>query len=152
MKLERDYIKNGKYILGKASLGDCEITWELYKNKRGKICFSMQAAEWDKRHYDYDRCGQCVEYIAGLFPKDKKAQRMMEIWKRYHLNDMRAGTPKQEDYLREKELQGWEYKSYKNACETLKAAGLYEDNGYKYGHAWNYEEIPEEIIKEIMAW
>lgn len=40
---------------------------------------------------------------------------------------------------------------YTKVCEALKAVNLYEDNGYKYGHSWLVEPIPEEVITEIIS-
>ena len=74
------------------------------------------------------------------------------IWKRWHLNDMRAGSPKQEEYLRELERRG-ESLDYAKACEALKDAGIYEDEDcihegrpYRYGSGWLKEEIPAWVL------
>lgn len=71
----------------------------------------------------------------------------LDVWKRWHLNDMRAGSPKQEAYLRE-HGRG---KDYAENCAILQEAGLYEDNGYKYGHAWNFEQVPDDVLDWILA-
>lgn len=77
-------------------------------------------------------------------PKDKVA-RLVEIWKTYHLNDLHAGTKKQEEFIK-KMLPNYEYS---NACVILKEAGIYEDRGYKYGHGWLYAPIPDDIIEFV---
>ena len=67
---------------------------------------------------------------------------------------MNAGTPRQTKYL---ESLG-KYKSYEWACEELEKANLLHDkkfnypnqkNGYRYGSAWLYREIPDQDIKII---
>ena len=97
--------------------------------------------------------GQCIDEIASLFPKDKKVQLIHEIWKRWHLNDLRAGTPKQLKYLegwrKANGVTGWDYDE---ACAALKEADLYEDEGVKYGHQWLYEPIPDDVLAIIKSW
>lgn len=79
--------------------------------------------------------------------------KFLDTWDRWHLNDMRAGSPAQEQWLRENPLPKESYaypKSYFDvAGEALKNAGLNPDpaNGYKYGHAWNFEQVPTEVIE-----
>src|SRR5688500_14965344 len=47
------------------------------------------------------------------------------IWKRWHLNDMRAGSKVQEDYLRENPIPATGLTSYyQRAVDALNAAGL----------------------------
>lgn len=75
--------------------------------------------------------------------------KIQSIWKRWHLNDMRAGTPKQEDFIREWKLTH-KY-DYTKACEALAEVGLLYDNGYKYGSSWLKEELPAEIIKYLFT-
>lgn len=56
---------------------------------------------------------------------------------------MRAGTPKQMRALKCKKLD------YLNAVNYLEELDLEIDDGYSYGSAWLFEEIPNEIINEI---
>lgn len=94
---------------------------------------------------------QCFDRIVTAYrdrvPKDKLADfdHLYRLWCDYHLNDMTAGTKKQEDFLHQN-IQRGEYK-YENACDLLKSANLYEDNGYKYGHDWLCRAIPSEDIE-----
>jgi len=74
-----------------------------------------------------------------------KAFQFVEYWKEWHLNDMTAGTPKPEAFIKESEKTN-KY-DYTLACEALKKANLYDDNGYKYGTAWLSKEIPDNVIK-----
>ena len=75
--------------------------------------------------------------------------KIYSIWKRWHLNDMRAGTPRQERIIRR-----WEKMhkyDYTEACKVLENHGLLYDDGYKYGSAWLFEEVPEMIIKWLFC-
>lgn len=157
--------KENKYYLGKCdgygrgrAYCDAYITWTFDGKK-----FSMCAEVWRPSKSDIIMGGQCVGEVAAMFPKDKKAQRMVEIWKRWHLNDMKAGSPAQEMWLRENPIDPVEYTypkdHYTVASTKLEAAGLNPDpdylhNGepYKYGHAWLKEEIPAEVAAEIKSW
>ena len=152
-----------KYYLGKCDYNqsgrkNCKafITWEL-KDKGKGFVFTMCAEIWNPQETDLYCGGQCVDKVAAYFPNDEKAQRMTEIWKRWHLNDMKAGSAVQEQWLKDNPIDPAEYaypKSYyKVASEKLFEAGLNPDaDGYQYGHAWKFEAIPQEIIAEIQSW
>lgn len=75
--------------------------------------------------------------------------KVQSIWNRWHLNDLRAGTPKQEEFIREWKLS--HRYDYAKACEALEEAGLLYDNGYKYGSSWLKEELPTEVIKYLFS-
>lgn len=95
-------------------------------------------------------CGQCIDALDGLFDlspgvTDAWIAQTKMIWKRWHLNDMRAGVPVQEDFIRELKASGWKY-DYTDACQKLKAANLFEVDGYRYGYAWVKEALPQYVI------
>lgn len=89
-----------------------------------------------------------------------------DLWSKYHLNNMHAGTPEQEKALEEWKAQGNIY-DYEKAYDYLKSIGLYEvpistidkdvnpqfidcEKGtYKYGYGWLKERIPEEDVQRI---
>jgi len=73
--------------------------------------------------------------------------KFLEIWDRWHLNDMKAGTVKQEDYLRSLTFPGGDH--YTWALQVLGDAGLNPDPDtfdYQYGSRWLKEEVPESVI------
>lgn len=72
--------------------------------------------------------------------------KLREYWERWHLNDTNAGTPKQEAAVRAWKAAGNKY-DYKDACNYLKTIDLYEDDGYRYGSKWLFEEVPQEVIR-----
>lgn len=128
------------------------ITWNLENGE-----FSMCAEIWDPRKTDIYCGGQCVDEVAGMFPHDVKAQRMLAIWKRWHLNKMKAGSPAQEQFLREHPVKAvYPESHYTKASQALAEAGLNPDpsfrNGYKYGSEWVHEELPADVIAEIQSW
>lgn len=102
-------------------------------------------------------CGQIVDDRCGIVElTDRWTWEMVDdlcaIWKRWHLNDMRAGTPAQEACLRDTKASDvgdrWVW-----ANETLATAGLNPDpsNGYRYGSAWLHEGIPEEVMIRLLG-
>src|ERR1019366_10619281 len=74
------------------------------------------------------------------------------VWSKWHLNDMKAGSKVQEDYLENnpvpKEAYAFPKSQYVVVGDVLAAAGLNPDpDGYKYGHAWKRQEVPEDVIE-----
>jgi hypothetical protein len=127
-----------------------EIEWSLTDDN----VFSMSGTIWNHRETDCYCAGQILETIVVFFPHDRKVQRMVEIWREYHLNDMQAGSPKQMECLKDTNLN-----EYSQMIEYLKREGLQPDlsyirNGkpYSYGSAWLKKEIPQNIIDEIKSW
>lgn len=59
----------------------------------------------------------------------------LEFWNTWHLNDMQAGTLAQIEHLGRHKFPGYPLNHYEWACDTLRAAGLNPDNGYRYGSA-----------------
>lgn len=105
----------------------------------------------------YGACGQIQDELDRLVPgKDWNAEdvsKFQKIWKRWHLNELNGGSPKQEAFLRELDAKN-EGIGYQQACEALKEAGIYEDadfiykgKPYRYGSAWLKEEVPVEVLE-----
>lgn len=106
-------------------------------------------------------CGQIVMHMPATLKTEtitykkgwsrKSVLRLIDLWEAWHLNDMRAGTPKQE-----KSIKDWLTNSgdtvrytYESACEYLKTIGIYNDNGYIYGTKWLKEEVPVSVLQEL---
>lgn len=77
------------------------------------------------------------------------------IWERWHLNDMRAGSPAQEEHLRVLKARGEKppagVSHYEWACRKLALQGLHPDRdwtdgGYRYGSRWLCESVPDEVL------
>lgn len=101
-------------------------------------------------------CGQIANDLSddSLIPADgfeySDILKIQSIWKRWHLNNVRAGTPKQEAFIREWRLSN-KYSSYDEACKALNEADLLIDNGYRYGTSWLKEKVPTEVIKYLFS-
>jgi len=96
--------------------------------------------------------------------------KILEIWERWHLNAMCAGTDRQREALKD-----CASKLYDKQCKHLEGRGLLVDDrrelppdtrgdawsagynigvdrrpvGYKYGTAWLVEELPQEVLREL---
>ena len=86
-------------------------------------------------------CGQINGYLESLDHKDYRLcsgwseemyRKLLDIWKRWHLNDIRAGCSHQRE-------MGW------NRDEHLgKPCPIC---GYKYGCGWIFEPVPDEVVE-----
>lgn len=117
---------------------------------------------WNSKKTDIVYGGQCLDTIAE-YVHDPFFEEIHGLWKKYHLNGMHAGTPEQEEAVKEwREKTGNNGFAYDEICEMLKEKGLYEVNftgvttgkvynnePYKYGHSWVVEQIPEDVLKRI---
>lgn len=82
--------------------------------------------------------GQIRERIMEEFKDYKKIVRICEVWERWHLNNLHAGCVHQREFEKEP------YEKHKGChCDIC---------NYTYGHDWQFEEIPQEIIDEIQRW
>lgn len=94
--------------------------------------------------------GQVYEHIMDGTPLPpftrKDCFRLKQIWQRWHLNYMRAGTPKQEEVVR-KWRSTIENPNYEKTCKMLESLGLLTDGGYKYGSKWLKEEVPLDVLE-----
>ena len=116
------------------------------------------------------------------------AEETYEVWKRWHLNGMTAGSPAQEQWKRDNVFPGYPTDHYEWVKAGLAAAGLDPDPNYlvpsegtkmvpygfgfgkcktqhhacqfekpgdmvpyKYGHAWLYEALPDDVLEFIHA-
>ena len=127
---------------------DCEVvvTIEL-KESEGKSVFTASGDIWQPDHTDILCGGQCLDTIAEYI-KDPKFNEIYRLWKLYHLNDMHAGTPKQEAAVADWVAKGNRY-DYYTVCNYLELIDLLVDDGYKYGTSWLYEAIPDDDLNKI---
>ena len=87
----------------------------------------------------------CSQYGQGKFiPKNDAQQRLLDMWDKWHLNDMKAGTPKQNALV--DKINPY---SYEKAREVLATANLLIDNGHEYGKSWLIEQLPKDIEQQI---
>ena len=84
--------KENKTYIGTTGNGErAFITWSLVDGK-----FSASGEVWNASGSDIIHGGQCIDSIAAEFPESAQAQAINKVWAKWHLNDMRAGTPRQE--------------------------------------------------------
>ena len=134
-----------------------ELDVTLQKEKEGLV-LTISGRVWNPNRSDITSGGQCLDYIKENLPQNDTFDFLYDMWKKYHLNDMHAGTPAQEAALRkayeEGKLPGIGANHYKECCDYLKTLNLYEVNidgsPYKYGHSWLFEEIPLEDVARIV--
>lgn len=141
-----------------------EIT--IKSGKYGPV-LSMTGYIHDPFTRDHAICGQCLDTILEQFPTDTTLIRLVHFWRKYHLNDMNAGTIRQTEAIEAWKQLGNAY-DYGKACEYLKSIDLYEDKqpdfdinagfpdevlqgkrGYKYGEAWLYYPVSEADMKDL---
>ena len=115
-------------------------------------------------------CGQINDTIVEHIERDefnkfaagwdkKSILHFIEVWKEWHLNGMKAGNAKQEAFVKKYiEEHPMERHTYTNICKVLEEHNLFEDkddiyNGkpYKYGNAWRYVALPEEVIEYVKS-
>jgi hypothetical protein len=140
------------------------ITYKIDKNRKaeieitltddGRFSVSGTLYEYDRNkcRWECDMCGQCLDSLSELIA-DPVFMQIYWLWKRYHLNDLHAGTPVQEYALEHSPNGSLREADYTHRCEYLKSIGLYEVGGYKYGHGWLSESIEPhdlELIKSIV--
>ena len=106
----------------------------------------------------YGGWGQIM--LSPLHPADgwesSDVTRLTDIWTRWHLNTMTAGSPDQEQWIREHraEFPGYPTDHYKWTCDGLADAGLNPDcghDGYCYGSAWLTEDVPADVLDYLHA-
>ena len=80
-------------------------------------------------------CGQVVDELTDIIPvapwTRESITELVSVWRKWHLNDMRAGCEHQRSL-------GWDNSKLSEPCPTC---------GYKYGTAWLREELPATVIE-----
>ena len=91
-----------------------------------------------------DSFGQNLDEIYRLNSDNYFFRRIYKYWKKYHLNDLRAGTQQQT-----KILKNCKSTDYDDRCKFLKEHDMYVDRGYTYGSKWLTQIIPDNVVSEI---
>lgn len=104
----------------------------------GLTYYANKDGSRDRRYSDCVSGGQNIDDLRKV--KNSRAQRLAELWDRWHLNGMRAHCAHMVDVL---PFLRPDYDSRKHlTCP---------ESGYQYGRAWLYEPIPAEIVAELRA-
>ena len=108
----------------------------LKRKSDGNLCFT--ASGYYGKGSRCQMAGQCIDELMNLVTErdGKLCETSMLIlanWKRYHLNDLRAGCEHQEHAKR----------TFKKSYEIGDVCTVC---GNKYGHSWHTEILPEELL------
>lgn len=161
---------------GDRKVNAVEVTVELKENEQGIKTFRASANVWNSTKTDIVAGGQCLDELNKYksLRDDKEFSLIYEMWQKYHLNDLHAGTERQEDALKqavaEGKLEKYGANNYEETCNYLQSIGLLEDNEYlvpkkqedgsvkevpyKYGTGWITQEIPSsdlELIETLIS-
>lgn len=92
--------------------------------------------------------GQCKDEIRCFVKDDKNRNlgKILKLWDNWHLNDLNAGTSRQEECLK-----ACESTDYDKRCEFLESKNLLVDRGYRFGTQWLVSDLPSEVKDEIMS-
>lgn len=113
-------------------------------------CFSCSGGLIQDNEHVF--CGQCLDSLTPILVGNHLFEVLYDLWKKYHLNDMHPGTPKQESALRKAHIANWA-SEYDTCCKYLDSVNLLVDDGYKFGSSWLKEEIPDNdlyLIKDLI--
>jgi len=132
-----------------------------FKDKDRNLCKIEIELENEKFSMSGETRGSMGQCYDSIKPKNEAQKELLSFWKRYHLNDMKAGTPEQEKALDSKKFQKiWEKAKkegkshYDIACDYLKKLNLYEvdheGKKYRYGTAWLKEKLPYDLWNEVI--
>lgn len=115
-----------------------------FKDKEGNLAtieISLNEGRFSMSGQHGGGCGQCQDSIK---PKNEAQKKLIDIWEKYHLNDIHAGTKKQE-----KAIEKCKSKDYNTQIKFLKSQKLYIDEGYKYGSGWLTRGLPKGLWHEV---
>lgn len=99
-------------------------------------------------------CGQILDSLQGKSVKlapgwnDAMLGKFLRVWDRWHLNNLRAGSAAQEQWLRENPVPA-DYTAQLAALTKVKLSP--DAAGYVYGTAWNTEPLPQEVFKFLAS-
>ena len=86
------------------------------------------------RNRSFQTGGQCIDDIAALYSDNDAVVRLCQLWRRWHLNNMRPGCEHQRASERVYEVS--------EPCEVC---------DYRYGSAWLHEDMPAEALAEVQS-
>jgi hypothetical protein len=103
----------------------------------------------------YDTIADVVDIMEFEPGFDKKSVlEIVQIWRDYHLNDLKAGTKLQTETINEafeKSGKSYDYDLVDKILEHSKHGDIRVDNGYSYGSKWLLEELPKGLVFKLKA-
>jgi len=127
------------------------IDIRLRKEKSKGLCLAISGEIMNPKLTDCIMAGQIRKELEEAYREGKldlslrlnrdKFQELMVIWKRWHLNDLRAGCTHQREIIRESGYDDCSYEEIKKTeffvCPVC---------GYEYGSKWLLEELPPVVV------
>lgn len=101
----------------------------------------IMASMYDRRRFETG--GQIYD---SFIPQTEAQKHLVDFWKKHHLNDLKAGTKKQMDAIKDSPNKG----DFDATCAYLKSIDLYEDRGYRYGSGWLCTTFPREEFNQLI--
>ena len=139
---------------GNEKINAVRLDIELRNADTDKPTFSVCGFVWNSRHTDCVAGGQCIDSIKRYFKNDRLYNLIADLWSKYHLNDMNAGTVEQDNCLKEfaSEKDTICEELRKSAWEKAKAKIGYSDNYFNewqkwHGSDWNNYSVDCELLK-----
>lgn len=124
------------------------VTLEINLKGEEEPVFTVSADVWNSKKTDILMGGQCLDELVPYFKNNKLFMEIYRLWDLYHLNDMHAGTKKQENFLKKHNIKNWA-SNYNETCEFLNKNNMLYDNGVEFGTVWHYWAIPKKDLEKI---
>jgi len=136
------------------------IEIKLKQTEKGEA-LSICGNIWKPKRTDIVEGGQCQDTIREALNEGKiklkgyteaDILKLLDIWDRWHLNDLRAGCEHQRALIPlYKKEKGEDFFDVSNYDEIIKLPEFKKCSicGYKYGTAWLFEPLPKEVISFI---
>ena len=120
--------------------------------------FSASGSITKKGHKKPYISGQCLDKLE--FQDNYLSRCVVDMWKKYNLNDMHDGTVEQEAYLEKyKKENDLEHLGHHQICDILSEANLlvvdYNGKPFKYGSEWLKRDIPADdlrVLKHLISY
>lgn len=123
---------------------DWETLEEVENRETLSICGNVYTG---KNYRQLVSCGQSYDCFKCQTPAQKK---LVEFWKKYHLNDLKAGTKAQTELLVEYRKTSANKYDYTEECKYLEEKGMLVDRGYRYGTSWLCATFPQDELLTII--
>lgn len=172
--------KVAAYSTHKANLVEIKINLKIEDDKQ--IVFTATGNVWNASHTDVIQGGQCIDSVWNEYRnqlQDKALYyRIMDLWEKWHLNDLNAGCEHQraekweDKRINPKDLPkcrsnrdergicaSWVYPLEAKGRSFVSDDDIHADGlltkpcpkcGYKYGSEWKYRAIEPKDLREIM--
>ncbi len=132
------------------------------KMHRTPLELGISGSLWNLSRRDISQGGQMQDTLRKEFTdgnlklksniKPEDFKKLLDVWDRWHLNDLNAGTTKQRELV-EQHKNDPKYAELDVFLDRPKAIlkdfNADPDNGYSYGSEWLYEPLPKDVVEFI---